>query len=287
MNRSGARTPLAAAFSGFMLILALFVLTPAFYYIPDAVLAAIVIHAVSDLVSSPSYLRELWKARAVDFWIWVVAVGVAFVTDVETGIYAAVGLALASLLFDIARPEIMNNVTSSRNNNQYLLHCPEDILVFRPGQSILYPNASHVSDSILQIVKSQTNPDAIDDDNQEHTQADQAWNECRSLLSSQQRQISLSAIVIDMCAVQQIDATALHTLIGLRANIDAYAGHPVRWVFVDIKKSVHEKLEAFGFVPWQTNNSSIDSVVDISSSGGSVYFFRDMQTAMMSMERWQ
>ncbi|KAI7879981.1 sulfate permease [Lichtheimia hyalospora FSU 10163] len=287
MNRSGARTPLAAAFSGFMLILALFILTPAFYYIPDAVLAAIVIHAVSDLVSSPAYLKELWKARAVDFWVWVLAVGAAFVTDVETGIYAAVGLALASLLFDIARPEITNNTASSSNNDQYPLHCPQDVLVFRPAQSILYPNASHVSEAILQTVKAQTCPATVDENDQEQPQADQIWNECHSLLSSQQRQITLRAIVIDMSAVQQIDATALQTLVGLRSSIHAYTRNPVQWIFVDVKMSVREKLESFGFVPWYKNNNSTESVVEISSSGGSVYFFKDMQTTMMAMEQWQ
>ncbi|CDH53014.1 sulfate permease [Lichtheimia corymbifera JMRC:FSU:9682] len=288
MNRSGARTPLAAAFSGFMLILALFVLTPAFYYIPDAVLAAIVIHAVSDLVSSPAYLRELWKARAVDFWIWVVAVGVAFISDVETGIYAAVGLALASLLLDIARPEVTSNATSSSSDNRhYLPNCPEDVLVFRPGQSILYPNASHVSEAILQAVKTQTCPAAFNDNDQEQIQAHQAWNECRSLLPSQQRQITLRAIIMDMCAVQGMDSTALQTLVGLRASIHAYTGNPVQWIFVNVKVSVREKIEAFGFVSRQTNNSNTDSVVEISNSGGNVYFFKDMQTAMIAMEQWQ
>lgn len=288
MNRSGARTPLAAAFSGFMLILALFVLTPAFYYIPDAVLAAIVIHAVSDLVSSPAYLRELWKARAIDFWIWVVAVGVAFISDVETGIYAAVGLALASLLLDIARPEVTSNATSSSSDNRhYLPNCPEDVLVFRPGQSILYPNASHVSEAILQAVKTQTCPAAFNDNDQEQIQAHQAWNECRSLLSSQQRQITLRAMIMDMCAVQGMDSTALQTLVGLRASIHAYTGNPVQWIFVNVKVSVREKIEAFGFVSRQTNNSNTDSVVEISNSGGNVYFFKDMQTAMIAMEQWQ
>jgi MFS superfamily sulfate permease-like transporter len=40
-----------------VVLFAIYVLTPAFYYIPNAALSAIIIHAVADLFSGP----KVWK----------------------------------------------------------------------------------------------------------------------------------------------------------------------------------------------------------------------------------
>jgi hypothetical protein len=106
MARSGARTPFAGVFSGAVVVLALYALTPAFYYIPDAVLAAVVIHAVSDLASGKHYLKELWHTSSIEFLVWVSAVLVTIFVNVQTGIYAAVGLSLVIMLLRLARPPI-------------------------------------------------------------------------------------------------------------------------------------------------------------------------------------
>jgi MFS superfamily sulfate permease-like transporter len=53
-SKSGVRTPLAGVFSAVVIIVALYGLTPAFYWIPQAGLSAVIIHAVADLVASPS-----------------------------------------------------------------------------------------------------------------------------------------------------------------------------------------------------------------------------------------
>ncbi|KAG1068739.1 hypothetical protein G6F42_026344 [Rhizopus arrhizus] len=47
--RSGARTPMSGVFSALVVLLCLYALTPAFYYIPDAILSAIIIHASQSL----------------------------------------------------------------------------------------------------------------------------------------------------------------------------------------------------------------------------------------------
>lgn len=52
--KSGVRTPLAGIVTAIIVIVALYGLTKAFYYIPTAGLSAIIIHAVADLVAPPS-----------------------------------------------------------------------------------------------------------------------------------------------------------------------------------------------------------------------------------------
>lgn len=106
--RSGVRTPIAGVFSSIVVVLALYVLTPAFYYIPDSILAAVVIHAVSDLVASPKYIRQIYKINIWELMVFVVSVTVTFFTAVEYGIYASIGVSILLLLFKISRPRFYN-----------------------------------------------------------------------------------------------------------------------------------------------------------------------------------
>lgn len=56
-SKSGVRTPAAGIITALVVIVALYGLTPAFYWIPNAGLSAVIIHAVADLVASPSQVR--------------------------------------------------------------------------------------------------------------------------------------------------------------------------------------------------------------------------------------
>ena len=53
-SKSGVRTPAAGIVTALVVIVALYGLTPAFFWIPTAGLSAVIIHAVADLVASPS-----------------------------------------------------------------------------------------------------------------------------------------------------------------------------------------------------------------------------------------
>ncbi|KAI9245331.1 sulfate transporter family-domain-containing protein, partial [Phascolomyces articulosus] len=165
MARSGVRTPLAGMFSAAVVVLALYALTPAFYYVPNAILAAVVIHAVSDLVSGPKYLREVWSANPIELLIWAVTVLVTFFVDIETGLYIAIGLSLAIVLFHLARPQVHALVRVQShyyaderdpNFSKRMEPLPSGLLVMQPVDSILYPNAEYVSESIIHTIKSRT-----------------------------------------------------------------------------------------------------------------------------------
>ncbi|KAI8646998.1 sulfate transporter family-domain-containing protein, partial [Parasitella parasitica] len=178
MARSGSRTPIAGVFSGAIVVLALYALTPAFYYIPDAVLAAVVIHAVSDLASGSKYLKELWLASNAELFVWVSAVIVTIFVDVESGIYAAVGLSLLLMLYKLARPPIKTLTRISAHDDKpvtgeidkhyiyvdeadpnfkdYIIAVPSGILILKLCGSVLYPNAEHISDAIVHTIKQKT-----------------------------------------------------------------------------------------------------------------------------------
>ena len=57
-SKSGVRTPAAGILTAAVVIVALYGLTEAFFWIPTAGLSAIIIHAVADLIASPSQVTN-------------------------------------------------------------------------------------------------------------------------------------------------------------------------------------------------------------------------------------
>ncbi|ORZ03338.1 sulfate transporter family-domain-containing protein [Syncephalastrum racemosum] len=265
MARSGVKSPMAGVFSAAVVILALYVLTPAFYYIPEATLAAVVIHAVSDLVSGPKYVKELWKASKLETLVFASAVLITFFVDVETGIYVAVALSLFIMLLRIARPPVTllapapiqpNKSASCIDMDHYvyvderdvhfqqrLVPLPPGVIVVRIDNAIIYPNAAHISESIIQAAKSRTRRGG------ESQQKQMLWNQ--PLEKSNHLRDSLpvlSALVLDMSAVTRMDSTALQALVSCRDTLDRYAGQPVAWHFSSVKSvQVRNDLIQFGF----------------------------------------
>ncbi|KAI9300987.1 sulfate transporter family-domain-containing protein, partial [Cunninghamella echinulata] len=290
MSRSGSKTPMAGLFTGLVVILALYVLTAAFYYIPDAILSAVVIHAVADLVSKPSYLIKLYKTSIIELFIWLSAVLIIVFVDVETGIYTSVGLSLLIMLLRTSRPPVKtlariplaptysniypdndnNNLSQKQdkpilkrdslkeNQQQYIYvdekdmnfkrYChplPPGIMVFRIYESIVYPNAEHISDQILTVIKSRTRCGDISN------MIDKLpWNQGvdKNIEETQLQLPILKALVLDFAAVRRIDSTALHTLVNLRIAINRYAGNHVDWYIVGIQNHrIRDGLIFYGF----------------------------------------
>lgn len=105
LTKAGVRTPLAGLFSAMILVLALYALTAVFYYIPNAALAGLIIHATWNLVTPPYKLYKFWQYSPFEFGIWVIGVILAIFMDLETSIYVGIGLSFALLLIRMARTQ--------------------------------------------------------------------------------------------------------------------------------------------------------------------------------------
>lgn len=67
-NASGVRTPLGNLYTGVLVIVALLFLTPLFFYIPKAALAAIIIAAVVFMVEV-KVVKPMWRSKSEIFTI--------------------------------------------------------------------------------------------------------------------------------------------------------------------------------------------------------------------------
>lgn len=65
-NASGVRTPLGNIYTGTLVLLSLLFLTPCFYYIPRASLAAIIIAAVIFMVEV-KVVKPMWRSKSICF----------------------------------------------------------------------------------------------------------------------------------------------------------------------------------------------------------------------------
>ncbi|QPG74995.1 hypothetical protein FOA43_002335 [Brettanomyces nanus] len=140
-SKCGVRTPFAGIFGGSCVLLSIYCFTSAFYYIPKAALCAIIIHAVSDLMTPWRVTWNLLKVSPIDCGIFVVGVFVAVFSAIENGIYFAIAAAAAHVLWNLC---ITNGVFLGR------IKVTEAVnpIIRRKGQ----PSSSSNDPSSVQIV---------------------------------------------------------------------------------------------------------------------------------------
>ncbi|KAI5306720.1 tRNA (guanine-N(7)-)-methyltransferase non-catalytic subunit trm82 [Ascosphaera pollenicola] len=102
-SKAGVRTPLAGLITAAVVLLAIYALPAVFWYIPDASLAGVIIHAVGDLITPPSTVYKFWRVNPIEVLIFFIGVIVTIFTSIENGIYCTVCISAAVLLFRIIK----------------------------------------------------------------------------------------------------------------------------------------------------------------------------------------
>lgn len=111
-SKAGVRTPAAGIITGVVVLLATYLLTSVFFYIPSASLAAVIIHAVGDLITPPNTVYQFWRVSPLEVFVFFIGVFISIFVHIEEGLYATVCLSAAILLFRIlkARGRFMGKV---------------------------------------------------------------------------------------------------------------------------------------------------------------------------------
>ncbi len=313
-SKSGVRTPLAGWITGVVVIIALYALTGVFYYIPNAALAAVIIHAVvPDLVAPPAVLYRFWLVNPLELIIWAAAVIVTIFTNVENGVYVSVGASLVLLLVRIARPRgrwlgvvrvshgdglasaaasTINGVSGPTRKHRSVFvplddkdglrdpsiqvkPPPPGVLIYRFEEAVLYPNASHTADLLIDKAKEETRPG---NSNRYAKRGDRPWNdpgpinpvfrriggalrgksradvqakidaENAALAGLDDPRPVLKAFVFDFGSVSHVDTTSIQTLVDVRRAVELYAAQNVEFHFANILSPwIRRALLAGGF----------------------------------------
>ncbi|KAI9679909.1 MAG: Sulfate permease 2 [Caeruleum heppii] len=98
-SKAGVRTPFAGVITAIVVLLSIYALPAVFFYISSSSLAAVIIHAVGDLITPPNTVYQFWKVSPLEVIVFFAGVIVTIFVDIESGIYASIGLSLAIFLF--------------------------------------------------------------------------------------------------------------------------------------------------------------------------------------------
>ena len=162
---SGVRSPADGFVTASIVFIGLYFLTPAFSYIPSAILPSIIIVSMTDLIARYTTFIEFWNVSLSDFIVFIIALVGTLFFNIEDGLFASALLSLAILIFRIARPYVstLGKLSTGaghfvRLENQDLKATlpPPGIFVFRIEESLTYPNANYVSEKIMSFVKKYT-----------------------------------------------------------------------------------------------------------------------------------
>jgi len=102
-SKAGVRTPFAGIITAIVVLLAIYALPAVFFYIPQAALSAVIIHAVLDLITPPNTVYQFWRVNPIEVIIYFAGVFVTIFSSIENGIYASIGISIAVLLFRVVK----------------------------------------------------------------------------------------------------------------------------------------------------------------------------------------
>ena len=152
-EKSGAKSPLSLIICSVSLGLILLFLAGVLKNLPEVILAAIVIHAVSGLIKVKE-LKRIYTLDKVEFSIAMTAVAGVLVFGILKGVIIAVFLSLILLIRRISRPNvpILGRIGNSLLYSDITRHTDNIIIdgvtIQRVESSILYFNAQDIVDKI-------------------------------------------------------------------------------------------------------------------------------------------
>jgi high affinity sulfate transporter 1 len=111
---AGAKTQMSNIFLAGIVLLTLAFLAPAFQWLPEAVLAAIVINAMSGS-ASPGKLEKLWRVDRIDFALALVTFLLVLALDLLPAMIAGIILSIIYMVYRLSFPgrEILGRVPDS------------------------------------------------------------------------------------------------------------------------------------------------------------------------------
>lgn len=155
---SGAQTGLASVFSAVVVLITLFLFTPALYHLPKPVLAAIIMMAVFSLIDI-QVIKDAWRANMQDGIAGVVTfiATLSFAPNIQNGILTGILLSLVLFLARTMRPAVVvlgvdeqGTLRSAKRYNLPKLH-PQITAIRFDGQ-LYFANVSYFEEAVLYLV---------------------------------------------------------------------------------------------------------------------------------------
>jgi len=160
--QAGALTGMSSVFTSCIVALTLLFFTPLLYYLPQSVLAVVIMMAVVGLINIKGIIHA-FHAQKYDGIIAVITfiITLAFAPHLDKGIMIGVALSLGHYLYRHMKPRVV--VLSKNVDNVYrdadLLNLPrcDYITIIRFDGSLFFANTSYLEDQILERISVKKN----------------------------------------------------------------------------------------------------------------------------------
>jgi sulfate permease, SulP family len=152
-NDAGAKTTMASIISAVLIVLTLLFFTGLFYNLPSAILAAVVLVAVSGLIDFKEPVH-LWHKDKADFSMLIATFIITLTLGIETGIISGMVLSLLVVIYRASRPHMaqLGRVPGTnifRNINRFQnLEIKDHLLMVRIDGPIYFANVEFIKEKL-------------------------------------------------------------------------------------------------------------------------------------------
>lgn len=158
---SGAKSPMTGIISALLILLTLLLLTPLFYYLPTAILSAIISISMTKLVSVQD-LKQLWRFSKKEAVLLLITFFVVLLDGMETGLIVGVILSLLFFLWHTSHPHIavvgrLPGTEHFRNEQRFAVEKHPSILTIRIDENLFFANARVLEERLQTIVSKNPN----------------------------------------------------------------------------------------------------------------------------------
>ena len=217
VNESGgARTPLSGFIAALLTLMIVLFLSAALRDLPQPVLAAIVLTAVTGLFKL-SALKHLWRADRAEFVVAMAALLGVLGSGLLRGVMIGAVISLVQLLRTASRPHVafLGRIPGSPRFSDRQRHPDNElipgVLIFRPESGLVYFNVDHVCRTILDRINVEPKPPKL--------------------------------VVLDLSAAPRVDLQSAHSLGDLSKEVTAKG---IQFQAVEARSSVRDRLRSEG-----------------------------------------
>ncbi|WP_460753275.1 SulP family inorganic anion transporter [Marinomonas epiphytica] len=152
----GAKSPMTGILSALFILLTLLYLTPLFYYLPTAILAAIISISMMQLVSVED-LKLLWRFSKKEAYLLIITFCVVMIEGMETGLICGVILSVLFFLWHTSHPHIaivgrLPGTEHYRNVQRFAVETHPTILTVRIDENLFFANARVFEERLQYLV---------------------------------------------------------------------------------------------------------------------------------------
>jgi sulfate permease, SulP family len=239
VNESGgAKTPFSGLIAALIVLVVTVFFSGAFRNLPQPVLAAVVLAAVTGLFNVRA-LKELWKADRAEFVTAMAALLGVLGSGLLRGVLIGAVISLAQLLRRASRPHValLGRIPGTRRFSDQQRHPDNELIrgvsVFRPESSLLYFNFDHVRETVLSAIR--------------------AGAERPSL------------VIFDLSATPHVDVQSAHGLASLAQELKSEG---VRVQAVEARSQVRDRLRRAGADVALGGINRFSSIADVIQANG-------------------